>query len=459
LVNYSIPPEDEKNIIDRQNSVFEDLIKAQKNGQALGIYSVCSAQRFVLVAAFQQALEDGSPLLIEATCNQVNQFGGYTGMTPADFRSYTENMALSAGFPLERLILGGDHLGPHVWQAEPSEFAMKKARDMVNAYVQAGFTKIHLDASMPLVDDPNGRVSGRQAALRSAELCQAAETAAGDQASRLHYVIGTEVPPPGGAQGELHKDWISQPAQVQQTIDLTKTAFAERGLDDAWERVIAVVVQPGVEFSDQEVIDYRSELNRSLSLFIEPFDHLIYEAHSTDYQLPSGLRQLVADHFAILKVGPALTFALREAVFALARIEEESLTGRSGIQLSQVRAILENAMQSNPKDWVKYYRGEDHEVAIARKYSYSDRIRYYWSTPSVQSALTRLLDNLEKVSVPDSLISQYLPQQYWKIRNGELERSPRGIIQDKIQEVLQDYAYACGYRAAPSTRLNSGRSK
>ncbi|HWQ83192.1 MAG TPA: class II D-tagatose-bisphosphate aldolase, non-catalytic subunit, partial [Anaerolineales bacterium] len=264
---------------------------------------------------------------------------------------------------------------------------------------------------------------------------------------------------PGGAQGAMHKDWITRPEQVQETMDLTHTAFLERGLEAAWERVIAIVVQPGVEFGDQEVIDYHPDLSRSLSLFIESLDHLVYEAHSTDYQLPSGLRQLVADHFAILKVGPALTFALREAVFALAQIEEESLAGRSGTQLSQVRTILENAMQSNPKDWLKYYRGDPHEVAIARKYSYSDRIRYYWSTPTVRSALTQLLHNLETEPVPGSLISQYLPQQYWKMRNGELDRSPRAIIQDKIQEVLQDYAYACGYRAAPSTRLSSGRSR
>ena len=443
---------------DRQSHILEDLIAGQKHGEGCGIYSVCSAERFVLEAAFCQALEDESPLLIEATCNQVNQFGGYTGMSPVDFYHYVTEIASNSGFPLDRLILGGDHLGPNVWQAEPADLAMGKAYELVKAYVHAGFTKIHLDASMPLADDPMGRIDNLVAARRSADLCQAAEMAAGENASRLRYVIGTEVPAPGGAQGTMDQEWITQPEQARQTIEITRTAFIERGLEDAWSRVVAVVVQPGVEFGDQEVIDYRPELSRPLRQFIESFDHLVYEAHSTDYQLPVGLRQLVVDHFAILKVGPALTFALREAVFALAQIEEEAFAGSPLVELSRVRAVLENAMQTSPKNWQKYYRGDPPSMALARKYSYSDRIRYYWSTPAVGSALQQLIRNLENSPIPDSLFSQYLPGQYWKVRNGKLDSSPRAIIQDKIQEVLQDYAYACGFRAAPSSRHSFIRS-
>ena len=50
-------------------------------------------------------------------------------------------------------MLGGDHLGPYVWRAEPADEAMAKARDLVRDYVAAGYTKIHLDASMRLGGD------------------------------------------------------------------------------------------------------------------------------------------------------------------------------------------------------------------------------------------------------------------------------------------------------------------
>ena len=50
---------------------------------------------------------------------------------------------------------------------------------------------------------------------------------------------------------------------------------------------------------------------------------MVYEAHSTDYQTRDALRALVKDHFAILKVGPGLTFAMREALWALDAIDQE----------------------------------------------------------------------------------------------------------------------------------------
>ncbi|WP_422917584.1 class II D-tagatose-bisphosphate aldolase non-catalytic subunit [Salinicola tamaricis] len=60
----------------------------------------------MLEAAFDRALADGSPLLIEATCNQVNQEGGYTGQTPDDFRARVVAIATRRGFDPARLILG-----------------------------------------------------------------------------------------------------------------------------------------------------------------------------------------------------------------------------------------------------------------------------------------------------------------------------------------------------------------
>jgi D-tagatose-1,6-bisphosphate aldolase subunit GatZ/KbaZ len=95
-----------------------ELIAAHKRGMPVGIYRLCSAHPFVVEAGVQQALEDEVPLLIESTANQVNQQGGYTSMTPADFRRYVEGIADRLGFPHEQLILGGDHLGPYPWQQE-----------------------------------------------------------------------------------------------------------------------------------------------------------------------------------------------------------------------------------------------------------------------------------------------------------------------------------------------------
>jgi D-tagatose-1,6-bisphosphate aldolase subunit GatZ/KbaZ len=155
-------------------NIFSDIIKQQKENKPRGIYSVCSSHPFVIEAALTQAMEDKSEILIEATSNQVDQFGGYTGMTPNDFANYIFSVATRLNFPREKIILGGDHLGPNVWQSEPAESAMRKAKEQIAAYVAAGFKKIHLDASMHCADDAEN-LTDEIIADRTAELCSVAE--------------------------------------------------------------------------------------------------------------------------------------------------------------------------------------------------------------------------------------------------------------------------------------------
>ena len=429
--------------------MLAEIVAAHKCGQSVGIYSVCSAHPFVLEAAIRQALEDGSPLLVESTSNQVNQEGGYTGRTPADFRAHVCGLADRVGLPRERVFLGGDHLGPNPWRSQPARSAMAKACTLVRDCVLAGYVKIHLDASMRCADDPpHSPMDKSVMAERAAELCLAAEEAySGSRSGQAapHYVIGTEVPPPGGAEEHEGRPIVTTVDDVQETIERTETVFKQHGLDAAWERVVAVVVQPGIEFGDDLLLAYDRQAAARLARSVEAYPRLVFEAHSTDYQTRDVLRALVEDHFAILKVGPALTFAFREAIFALALIETEWLSGREGVELSNVREVLDAVMSANPLYWRDYYAGPELHLRFARKYSYSDRSRYYWQVPELQKAVTRLLHNLERHPAPLTALSQYLPIQYERVRTGALANMPRDLVCDKIRTVFIDYAYACGY--------------
>jgi D-tagatose-1,6-bisphosphate aldolase subunit GatZ/KbaZ len=160
---------------------------------------------------------------------------------------------------------------------------------------------------------------------------------------------------------------------------------------------------------------------------------------------------MVLDHFAILKVGPWLTFAFREAVFALSEIEKEWLSDRTGLLLSGLPEVVETAMLRNPTHWKSYYHGEEKDLRIARKFSYSDRVRYYWPEPTVAAALQRLALNLSAHPAPLSLLSQYLPRQADTVRTGMLANQPSALIHDKILEVLDGYAYAVGCGGGKST--------
>ncbi len=423
------------------------LARDQRHGVARGMPSLCSAHPFVLRTAFEHARERNQPVLVESTSNQVNQDGGYTGLRPADFVERVGRIADEAGLRRGRVILGGDHLGPYPWRTLPARAALERAQEMVAAYVRAGYAKIHLDASAACADDP-AALPDAVVAERTATLAVAAEAAREGLASEPPvYVIGTEVPPPGGQQdGHAGQPVVTRPEDAARSLALTRAAFARHGLQRAWERVLAQVVQPGVEFGDDSVHRYRPEDAAGLRRLAESGEGLLYEAHSTDYQDARALRGLVADHFALLKVGPELTFAYREAVFALEGIERELFGGRAGGGLSGVRQALDGAMREDPRHWKGFFEGDEEALRLARAFSLSDRARYYWTQPGVAAAVSRLFASLEGRRLPAGLVSQYLPQA------GEdaHDASAAGLAGLHVRRVLDRFARACNEEPAGS---------
>ena len=418
---------------------MKTLIARHKAGEHIGICSVCSAHPLVIEAALAFDRNSTRKVLIEATSNQVNQFGGYTGMTPADFREFVFTIADKVGFARERIILGGDHLGPNCWQQENADAAMEKSVELVKEYVRAGFSKIHLDASMSCAGDPIP-LAPETVAERAAVLCFAAESVATDcQREQLSYVIGTEVPVPGGEASAIQSVHITHVEDAANTLRTHQKAFIARGLTEALTRVIAIVVQPGVEFDHSNIIHYQPQEAQPLAQWIEN-TRMVYEAHSTDYQTRTAYWELVRDHFAILKVGPALTFALREAIFALAQIEQELIApeNRSGCL-----AVIEEVMLDEPQYWKKYYRTGFNGSLLDIRYSLSDRIRYYWPHSRIKNSVDTMMVNLEGVDIPLGMISQYLPKQFERIQSGELSAIPHQLIMDKIYDVLRAYRYGC----------------
>lgn len=429
--------------------VFIELIEANRKGEAKGIYAVCTAHPEVLEACFLQAKQDNSLILIESTSNQVNQCGGYTGMKPADFVKFIYAISDKVGFPKDQILLGGDHLGPNPWKHLPMEQAMDEAKILIAEYVKAGYQKIHLDTSMFLSDDLGDRkkpLADEVVAKRAAVLCKVAEDTWAEYGKGSHgpvYIIGTEVPIPGGAQEEEEELVPTTPLDAEKTIAVTKAQFMAHGLNDAWERVIGVVVQPGVEFSDDQVFGFQPEKAAGLSMGILAHDRLVYEAHSTDYQTEEMLENLVKGHFCILKVGPWLTFAYREALLSLEAMEIEIL-GKDHKGLSKLSLVLEKEMMEQPKYWEPYYAGSPQKQAFKRKYSFSDRVRYYWPIPAIERAKNILFKNLKHDGIPLSLLSQYMPVQFYQVCLKEIEVDPEDLLRSHVQTVVGIYARACG---------------
>lgn len=430
-------------------NIFLEILGDNRNGNSRGIYSVCSANSEVLEACIKQAKADETILLVESTSNQVDQFGGYTGMKPVDFVNFIYLLAQKNGFSKEMVLLGGDHLGPNAWQKLSAEEAMSNAKVLIEEYVKAGYLKIHLDTSMFCGDDPGDRsrpLPDQVVAERTTELCRIAEDTWAKHRygyPKPVYIIGTEVPVPGGAREEEDEVNPTTPEDAAHTIQLVKESFKNAGLSEAWNRVIGLVVQPGVEFGDDQVFKYQTEKAKTLSNKILEFDHLVYEAHSTDYQTEANLKALVEDHFCILKVGPWLTFAYREALFALEAMEVEIL-GKDHKNLSNLRGTLETAMIEEPKYWEKYYQGDEQKKFFKRKYSFSDRLRYYWPLPELDLAKNRLFENLRNNRIPFSLLSQFMPVQFYQVNEGLISTDPQELVHSYIRIVSGIYSRACG---------------
>ena len=424
---------------------MQEMMEKRRQGIKCGIPSYCSANELVLEIALRRAKLLNQPVLIEATANQVNQYGGYTGMLPKDFYKLVLDMAAEIDLPEQMVILAGDHLGPLTWQNLPEAEAMEKSIELVYQYTRAGFSKIHLDTSMKVADDAEGLLSTEVIARRGATLYKAAIKgyeelkAEKPDAIRPVFVIGSEVPIPGGAQEAEDSLAVTSVEAFKDTVATYKRVWEEEGVGAGMEDVIAVVVQPGVEFGDDQVFLYDHDAAAELCAALKDFPEVCFEGHSTDYQSAKCLKAMVEDGIAILKVGPALTYGLREALFSMSLMENELVPAE---ERSNFIDVLENTMLANPGNWQKHYHGDEKQLHLARKYSFSDRARYYIGQPEVLEAMNKLFANLNTYKIPLNMLHQYMPLTYAKVRDGELPLEAKELAMDGVTNFMLDYEYA-----------------
>ncbi|NNL19216.1 MAG: tagatose-6-phosphate kinase, partial [Boseongicola sp.] len=310
-----------------------------------------------------------------------------TGMRAPDFILFVNNLADISGVDRNRIIFGGDHLGPQAWRALDPDSAMAKADAMVRDYTAAGFGKIHLDCSEGCAGEPT-QLGDEVTASRSARLARICC----DENPDLLFVVGTEVPPPGGARVDEESDIPpTSPDAARKTLATHDAAFG-----DMSERIGGLVVQPGVEFSPTEVHDLPMDRDPKLIDAITDYPNVCLEAHSTDYQDPAVYPRLAQLGFAFQKVGPALTFAYRQALYALDQLHPNT---------GALQATMETLMIEDPSKWQGHYHGDSQALYTQRHKGLADRIRYYWPQPKAQAAVRELLTAFER-PIPDASLVQ-----------------------------------------------------
>lgn len=422
------------------SAALRDIIARNRAGETVAMPSICTAHPQALLASLLLARQHNQPVLIEATSNQANQYGGYTGMQPADFRRMVLALCAEAGTDPGLITFGGDHLGPQVWRKQEPASAMVEAERLVAAYVAAGFTKIHLDCSEGCAGEP-AQLDDERAAARAALLAAVCERAAPDPET-LVYVIGTEVPPPGGGRGNDHAILPTSPDAARATLACHIKAFARAGLHHAATRIVGLVVQPGVDFEPMHVHHLPAGGATALRAALDDRPGLCFEAHSTDYQHPEAYPALARAGFAIHKVGPALTFAYRRALYALTDAADAAHGPEPGL-----RAVMEGLMLDDPRWWQGHYHGTPAAQELMRHFSYSDRIRYYWPQAAALDAVKATFARVAAKPIPEAVLLQYFSApvmrqaEHLSSAYGITERA-RALVLAEVQQALMPYFFS-----------------
>jgi D-tagatose-bisphosphate aldolase class II non-catalytic subunit len=411
---------------------LRQIIARNRAGEPIAIPSVCTAHPDALEASLTLAETLDQAVVVEATSNQVNQDGGYTGLKPVDFIRFVNDLAARAKVDPNRILFGGDHLGPQAWRKLPADKAMDKAHRMVADYAAAGFTKIHLDCSEGCAEEP-AQLPDAITASRSAALAATALKHAPDP-PKILFVIGTEVPPPGGARTDDHGDIPpTTPENAKATLDAHREAFTALHLP--LDQIGALVVQPGVEFSPMEVHHLPLARDPQLLDALADWPGVCLEAHSTDYQHSAAYPRLAELGFAFQKVGPALTFAWREALYAL-----DALSGQLGWSSGpSLPEAMEEVMLANPGYWQGHIHGADQRVQ--RHFGLADRIRYYWPDPRAQAAVRRLMADLADKPLPDPLLAGHFAPSEIASARASAYPLPRALALARVQTALRPYFF------------------
>ncbi|MDE9449222.1 class II D-tagatose-bisphosphate aldolase, non-catalytic subunit [Aliiroseovarius sp. Z3] len=405
---------------------LRDIIARNRSGARAAIPSVCSAQPDVLRASLMRAQTLDRPVVVEATSNQVNQDGGYTGITPDGFIGYVHDIADAAGVDRDRIIFGGDHLGPQAWRSMPADAAMEKARVLVRDYVKAGFRKIHLDCSEGCAGEP-AQLDDAQTAARSADLAQVCVEACNGNSTGLLFVVGTEVPPPGGARVDEDGDIPpTDPAAAKATLAAHGDSF-----EDMASMIGGLVVQPGVEFSPTAVHHMPLDRDPGLLAALDGWPGVCLEAHSTDYQHPAVFPRLAELGFAFQKIGPALTFAYRQALYALDQISAAP---------GALTVVMEKVMLANPAYWQGHYNGDAQALYQQRHLGLADRIRYYWPDPTAQAAVAALRDGFDG-PIPDASLQTVFDDDVLTRAEQLTGDQVQRLIDAQIQLALDPYFF------------------
>ena len=389
--------------------------------------SLCTSNLDVLKTAIYFCKKKNFPILIESTSSQVNQQGGYSGKKPKDFFYSVNKIAKKINFPKKNLHIGGDHLGPLPWKNLSSKIALHNSIRLINDCLKSNYSKIHIDTSIKCSSDK---------VLTSQEIFLITKTILNKikknkKLRKAFLVIGTEVPLSGG--NDKSKLKLTSKSQIFHDVEKFKRIRIGN-------KPFGLVIEPGMKFMHYTILSPKFKNFKKKKLISKRFN-FVFEAHSTDYQSLSCLKNLVKNNFKFLKVGPELTFYMTRALFFMEELEKKYFSKNK----SNIKQKIFIEMMQNKKHWNSYYSGRKKFLKKLILNSRLDRIRYYLNKEKIEKSKKILEENINKLDknlIKKILIKKKLPTYNEKdLNNFDL------IKFSYLGQSLVKYYKACGYRA------------
>lgn len=350
------------------------------------LLAVCPNSPAVIKAAFRAAKRNNAPIMFAATLNQVDNDGGYTGMTQKDFVRVMRVEAKRNNFT-GPYIAAIDHGGPWLKDIQtlemwPYEKAMDAVKKSYEAALLAGYELIHVD---PTVDRflPKGEIIKIEVvAARTIELITHIENFRKERGlPRIAYEVGTE---------EVHGG-LADMSVFNKFLDLLKEGLEKNGCADAWPCFVV-----GKVGTDLHTTFFDPVVAKQLTSTVAKYGSFIKGHYTDDVENPE---EYPLSGMGAANVGPEFTVAEFNALEELEAVENKLYDEGNVAMHSNMIAILKKLVIDSGR-WKKWVHGDESPddfesiTPDRQRWLMQTGARYIWQKPEAVAARQTLYSNL-----------------------------------------------------------------